>query len=260
MRCIEGVEVADRQPWFCSGCPHNTSAPRCRGARAPWRHRLPLHGDLDGPRHRRLHPDGRRGVPWSARQPFTSDQHTCSPTSATAPISTAALLAVRQSIAAGREHHLQDPVQRRGRDDRRPAVGERPEAFVVQIAQSMRGRGRGRSPSSPTSRKSTTARRLPGGIDPGDPPPRHAGRAARVPRDQGHHRHHLRPDLRHRKRRRRKRGTWWTRPRVVINELGARAAATGGVQSNCLSVEPLETEFGRKRPSTRAPATRTFPA
>jgi indolepyruvate ferredoxin oxidoreductase len=50
------------------------------------------------------------------------------------------------------------------------------------------------------------------------------------------------------KRRRRKRGTFPDPDkRVVINELVCEGCGDCGVQSNCVSIQPVDTEFGRKR-------------
>ena len=39
------------------------------------RHRLPLHGGVDEPQHRDLHPHGRRRGPWIGQAPFTDEKH-----------------------------------------------------------------------------------------------------------------------------------------------------------------------------------------
>ncbi len=54
------------------------------------RHRLPLHGAVDGPRDRRLHADGRRGRQLDRRMRTSRPASTSSRTSATAPTTTRA--------------------------------------------------------------------------------------------------------------------------------------------------------------------------
>ena len=65
------------------------------------RHRLPLHGAVDGPRHTELHPDGRRGRALDRRRRRSPRRSTSSQISATAPTTIRASLAIRAAIAAG---------------------------------------------------------------------------------------------------------------------------------------------------------------
>ena len=103
------------------------------------RHRLPLHGDVDGPRHRHLHPDGRRrrdlvragGVHRNpARLPEPRRRHLL-------PFRLAGDPPVGRRR---RQHHLQDPLQRCGRDDRRPAGRRHAVGAADRAAGAQRGR------------------------------------------------------------------------------------------------------------------------
>ncbi len=54
-------DIAARTPYFCAGCPHNSSTVVPDGSRAYAGIGCHYMAQFDGPRHRGLHPHGRRG-------------------------------------------------------------------------------------------------------------------------------------------------------------------------------------------------------
>ena len=238
---------SERTPWFCSGCPHNTSTKVPEGSRAMAGigcHYMALWMDRSTMGFTQM---GGEGVPWVGQQPFTHDTHVFANVG-DGTYFHSGLLAIRQSIAAGVNITYKilynDAVAMTGGQQ----IGERPEGHSVgQISQSMLAEGAVKT------------------IVVTDEPEKYDG----VALAQGvtvHHRDELdalQKQLREikgtsviiydqtcatEKRRRRKRGTMVDpAKRVVINELVCEGCGDCGVQSNCMSVEPLETEFGRKR-------------
>ncbi len=239
---------ADRQPWFCSGCPHNTSTRVPEGSRAMAGigcHFMATWMDRSTVGFTQM---GGEGVPWTGQQPFTTDQHIFA-NLGDGTYFHSGLLAVRQSIAAGVNITYKilynDAVAMTGGQQ----VGERPEGHsVVQIAQSMRAEGAVRiTIVTDEPEKYDTVQGLPAGIA-----IQHRDTLDAVQREfreiKGTTVIIYDQTCATEKRRRRKRGSMVDpAKRVVINELVCEGCGDCGVQSNCLSVEPLETEFGRKR-------------
>ncbi|MBP9683912.1 MAG: indolepyruvate ferredoxin oxidoreductase family protein [Rhodoferax sp.] len=247
---------AERQPWFCSGCPHNTSTRVPEGSRAMAGigcHFMTIWMDRATVGFTQM---GGEGVPWVGQQPFSHEQHMFA-NLGDGTYFHSGLLAVRQSIASGVNITYKilynDAVAMTGGQ----YVGERPGApgamavsghTVVQIAQSMRAEGAIKIvvvTDEPEKYQHITD--LPQGIA-----IEHRDALDRIQREfraiKGTTVIIYDQTCATEKRRRRKRGTL-TDPakRVVINELVCEGCGDCGVQSNCLSVEPLETEFGRKR-------------
>ena len=246
---------AERLPWFCSGCPHNTSTRVPEGSRAMAGigcHFMTLWMDRSTDGFTQM---GGEGVPWVGQQPFVNDAHIFA-NLGDGTYFHSGILAIRQSIAAGVNITYKilynDAVAMTGGQP----VGERASDAgslvasghsVLQIAQSMKAEG--------VQRLCIVT----------DEPEKYQG--VDVPSGVAvHHRDrldHIQREMREvkgctviiydqtcatEKRRRRKRGTMVDPAvRVLINELVCEGCGDCGVQSNCLSVEPLETEFGRKR-------------
>ncbi|MDZ7920926.1 indolepyruvate ferredoxin oxidoreductase family protein [Rhodoferax sp.] len=245
---LSGSKGADRQPWFCSGCPHNTSTKVPEGSRAMAGigcHFMTIWMDRSTDGFTQM---GGEGVPWVGQQPFTNEKHIFA-NLGDGTYFHSGLLAVRQSIAAGVNITYKilynDAVAMTGGQQ----VGERPEGHsVVQIAQSMRAEGAVKIiivTDEPD--KYDDVQGLPSGIA-----IQHRDTLDAVQREfreiKGTTVIIYDQTCATEKRRRRKRGSLVDpAKRVVINELVCEGCGDCGVQSNCMSVEPLETEFGRKR-------------
>ena len=255
----QGVQGAERQPWFCSGCPHNTSTKVPEGSRAMAGigcHFMTIWMDRATVGFTQM---GGEGVPWMGQQPFSHDQHMFA-NLGDGTYFHSGILAIRQSIAAGVNITYKilynDAVAMTGGQQ----VGERPEGHsVVQIAQSMRAEGVVKiTIVTDEPEKYDGIQGIPSGIA-----IQHRDTLDAVQREfreiKGTTVIIYDQTCATEKRRRRKRGTLAEpNQRVVINELVCEGCGDCGVQSNCLSVEPLDTEFGRKRTINQSSCNKDF--
>ncbi|MDB5883231.1 MAG: putative indolepyruvate ferredoxin oxidoreductase, alpha and beta subunit [Ramlibacter sp.] len=247
-RSMQVLEVkGDRAPWFCSGCPHNTSTVVPEGSRAMAGigcHFMAVWMDRATVGFTQM---GGEGVPWVGQQPFTTEQHVFA-NLGDGTYFHSGLLAIRQSIAAGVNITYKilynDAVAMTGGQQ----VGERPEGHsVTQIAHSMMAEGAVRVVVVTDEPEKYVSAKLPPGVQ-----VQHRDELDRVQREfreiKGCSVIIYDQTCATEKRRRRKRGAMVDPAvRVVINDLVCEGCGDCSVKSNCLSVEPLETEFGRKR-------------
>jgi indolepyruvate ferredoxin oxidoreductase len=238
-------EVASRTPYFCSGCPHNSSTVVPEGMRAyagigchfmaQWMDRNTL-----GYTHM-----GGEGANWIGEAPFVNRNHVFQ-NLGDGTYNHSGSMAIRAAIASGVNITYKilynDAVAMTG------GQAHEGQLTVPQIAQQVAAEGVTR-----IAIVSDDPRKYPSGID--------------WPKGiTFHHRDDLNEVQREfagipgtsvliydqtcaaEKRRRRKRGAFPDPDkRVIINELVCEGCGDCGVKSNCVSVQPLQTEWGRKR-------------
>ncbi len=234
-----------RKPYFCSGCPHNTSTKVPEGSRATAGigcHIMAMWMDRNTDTFTQM---GGEGVPWIGQAPFTDEKHIFT-NLGDGTYQHSGILAIRASIAAKVNITYKilynDAVAMTGGQ---PVEGG---LTVPMIAQQMRGEGV-KKIWILTEDMSRYENR---GDIPADIPI--------LPRDQMNA---IQLEAREtegctiiiydqtcaaEKRRRRKRGTYPDPDRrVFINDAVCEGCGDCSVKSNCVSVEPLETEYDRKR-------------
>ena len=234
-----------RTPFFCSGCPHNTSTRIPDGSMAMAG--IGCHGmalNIPSRRTVTITHMGAEGTNWIGQAPFTRTKHVFQ-NLGDGTYTHSGLLAIRAAAAAGVNITYKilynDAVAMTGGQ---PAEG----GFTVnQIAAQMVAEGARR-----VVVVSDDIEKYPQGFFPPQVTIHHRDELDRVQRE-------LRdiPGLTvliydqtcaAEKRRRRKRGLFPDPPRrVFINDLVCEGCGDCSEKSNCVSVKPLETEFGRKR-------------
>ncbi|WP_349366412.1 MAG: indolepyruvate ferredoxin oxidoreductase family protein [Nitratireductor rhodophyticola] len=249
------VEGATRTPYFCSGCPHNTSTKVPEGSQALAGIGCHFMASWMDRETTSLIQMGGEGVNWAASSLFTGKNHVFQNLGEGTWYHSGSM-AVRQAIAAKANITFKilynDAVAMTGGQ---PVDGP---VSVQAIAHASRAEG---------VERIALVSDHPDKFQPGELP---AGTTI-------HHRRELdavQRELREvkgvsiliyeqtcatEKRRRRKRGQMEDPKKfVVINDLVCEGCGDCSVESNCLSVEPLETEFGTKRKINQSSCNKDF--
>src|SRR5258708_6680946 len=245
-RLLAGPGVtAVRQPYFCSGCPHNTSTRVPEGSRATAGigcHYMAVWMDRNTATFTHM---GAEGAPWIGQAPFTDEKHIFA-NIGDGTYFHSGLLAIRAAVAAkvnmtykilyndavamtGGQHH-DGPLDPAIISRQIAAEGVKPIVVVTDEP--------GKYPADVNWAPGVTVRHR-DQLDAVQRELREMPGVSALIYDQ---------TCASEKRRRRKRNEYPDPAvRAVINERVCEGCGDCSVKSNCLSVEPLETEFGRKR-------------
>ncbi len=260
---INGKEAAlakpritlQRVPYFCSGCPHNTSTKVPEGSRATAGigcHVMAIWMDRSTSAFTHM---GGEGAPWIGLSPFTEEKHIFA-NLGDGTYYHSGILAIRAAVAAKVNITYK---------------------ILYNDAVAMTGGQPFDGPLSPGDiARQVTAEGVKTVVVVSDDPEKYPSGyfASGI---EVHHRDDLdqvQRKLREmpgatvllydqtcaaEKRRRRKRGKFPDpAKRVVINELVCEGCGDCGVKSNCVSVAPVETEFGRKRTIDQSSCNKDF--
>ena len=246
----------DRIPHFCSGCPHNTSTKVPEGSRALAGigcHYMVLWMDRQTSTYTHM---GAEGTTWIGHAPFTSEQHVFA-NLGDGTYFHSGLLAIRATVAAKVSMTYK---------------------ILYNDAVAMTG---GQTVDGPLDPAMISRQIAAEGVKPiivvTDDPEKYPEDTDWAPGVTIRHRSELdqvQRELRvvkgvsamiydqtcaSEKRRRRKRNEYPDpAKRAVINEAVCEGCGDCSVQSNCLSVEPLETELGRKRQINQSSCNKDF--
>jgi indolepyruvate ferredoxin oxidoreductase len=241
---MQPVSPITRTPYFCSGCPHNTSTKVPEGSRAfagIGCHFMALWMDRNTETFTHM---GGEGVPWVGVAPFTKEAHVFANLGDGTYFHSGSL-AIRQAIASGANitykilyndatamtggQHVDGELSPQQITFQLHSEGIR-DIYLVSENTSL-------YPSSEIAPGVKVAHR--DDLD-------HVMKTCRTLK--GTSAIVFVQTCAAEKRRRRKRGTMEDpRRRVLINPAVCEGCGDCSVQSNCISVEPLETELGRKR-------------
>lgn len=246
----------DRIPYFCSGCPHNTSTRVPEGSRALAGigcHYMALWMDRSTATFTHM---GAEGSTWIGEAPFTEEKHVFA-NIGDGTYYHSGLLAIRAAAAAKVNMTYK---------------------ILFNDAVAMTG---GQTHDGPLDPATISRQVAAEGVTPivvvTDEPDKYPAGTDWAPGVTIRHRSELdavQREMREvkgvsaiiydqtcasEKRRRRKRGAYPDpAKRAVINELVCEGCGDCSVKSNCLSVEPLETEFGRKRQINQSTCNKDF--
>ncbi|NYT36059.1 indolepyruvate ferredoxin oxidoreductase family protein [Allopusillimonas soli] len=251
----ERLPQVDRKPWFCSGCPHNTSTRVPDGSRAMAGigcHYMAIWMDRKTETFSHM---GGEGAAWIGQQHFTSEKHVFV-NIGDGTYFHSGLLAIRASIAANANITYKILY-----NDAVAMTGGQPVDGVLKVTDviaQVHAEGARRIVVVTDEPEKYQGMRLAGNA-----PVYHRDELDRVQRElrevEGTTVLVYDQTCATEKRRRRKRGAYPDPARrVFINDAVCEGCGDCSTKSNCLSVEPLETLMGTKRRINQSSCNKDF--